>query len=228
MVQVLDFELGRLFRRVHWDDTTVIFLGDNGSPATAKTPPFTNGFKGELYQGGVSVPMIVRGPATSAGDEVHELVQVSDLFATAAQLAGADIPATIGGLDSVSFAPLLSSGYGPAQPRGFVYSEIFEPNFVPVNGAPPPGYVAQYHDRTIRNDKFKLIERITPTGATYELYQMFDPALERTPQDPALTPDPHELVDLMPSAGSWPPVVQAGFEALAGELLANYPPLPVN
>ncbi len=114
--------------------------------------------------------------------------------------------------------------------RGYTYAEIFEPNFVPVNGQPPPEFVAILHDRAIRNDKFKLIERVAPTSTTYEFYQMFDPTpgAPPVPQNPAITPDPHELVDLMPLMETWPQVVQSAFLELTTELQTTYPALPVN
>jgi arylsulfatase A-like enzyme len=229
MVQALDYELGRFLEVVDWSNTAVVVVGDNGTDAQAKNPPFVNGAKNTLYQGGVNVPLIVRGPGFVRGD-VHELVHVTDLFATVADLAGATIPPNTKHLDSVSIAPLLNPAYDTsAQPRQYVYSERFKPNFNPKNGGPPPGYLANFQDRTIRNAKYKIIEHRFFTGITYEFFELYDPTpgAPPVPQDPAIGPDPHELIDLMPFSSSWTPEQQAGFFELVNELTTNYPPLPV-
>ncbi len=109
VAQALDHHVGRLFDRVDWSDTAVIFLGDNGTPVHAQNPPFVGGGKAELKQGGVNVPFIVRAPGAPRGRDVHALIQVSDIFATVADLAQVPIPASIQNLDSVSFAPHLNS-----------------------------------------------------------------------------------------------------------------------
>jgi arylsulfatase A-like enzyme len=230
VVQAMDYHIGRLMERVDASDTAVILLGDNGSSQYAQNPPFTGGGKAELVQGGVNVPFIVRAPGAKSGVDVHELVQVSDVFATVADLVQVPIPPEIEHLDSVSFAPYLNPAYGPATPRDYLYAEIFEPNFVPVGGLPPGNFTALFHDRGIRNDMFHLIERVTPTGTSYEFYQLFDPTpgAPPAPQYPAITPDPHELIDLMLSMPSWPPIVQAGFLELVSKLQTSYPALPVN
>jgi arylsulfatase A-like enzyme len=230
MIQALDYQVGRLFDNVDWSDTAVIFLGDNGSFLHAQNPPFIGGGKGELVQGGINVPFIVRSPGGKRGAEVHELVQVSDIFATAAELAQVSVPASIENLDSVSFAPHLHPAYGPEVNREYAYAELFEPNFIPVAGQPPAGYFAQYHERAVRNDSFHLIERIWPAGTSYEFYQLVDPTpgAPAPPQDPSITPDPHQQLDLMLSQETWSPAVLAGFLDLTTALQTEYPPLSLN
>jgi hypothetical protein len=133
-------------------------------------------------------------------------------------------------IDSVSFAPLLHPAFaGSTPPRKYVFAEAFEPNFRPINGLPPAGYVASYHNRTLRNDKYKLIERSQAGGIVQqEFYRMYDdgPLAPPTPQDPSIIPDPHEQVDLMPTMGSWSPEEQAAHTELVSEL-STYPVLPV-
>jgi len=230
VVQALDYHLGRLFERVDWSDTALILLGDNGTSRFAQNQPFFGNSKGELAQGGVNVPFIVRAPGAPSGVDVHALIQVSDVFASAADLAQVPIPSTIQDLDSISFAPFLHPAYGPKQPREYVYAEIFEPNFVPVNGRPPTSYVASLHDRAIRNATFKLIEHIAPAGTTYEFFRLFDPSpgAPPPPQNPAITTAPHERDDLMDTLPTWSPVVSNAFLELTGELQTTYAPLRVN
>lgn len=80
------------------DNTIILFCGDNG-PAEAG--------KGELTEPGVRVPMIVAGPGVQRrGVAIEDLVDLSDVLPTLADLAGAATPRGIA-LDGRSFAPAL-------------------------------------------------------------------------------------------------------------------------
>jgi len=230
VVQALDHHLGRLFAGVDWSDTALILLGDNGTSRFAQNPPFFGSSKGELAQGGINVPLIVRAPGAPRGADVHALVQVSDVFATVADLARVPIPSGVRELDSLSLAPYLNASYGAPTPRAYVYAELFEPSFVPVNGAPPAGYVATLHERAVRDAKYKLIEHATPGGTDYEFFRLYDPSPNAPPppQHPALTEDPHELNDLMDSIETWDAETSEAFLELAGQLQTTYAPLPLN
>jgi arylsulfatase A-like enzyme len=230
VVQALDYHLGRLLEHVDWSDTALILVGDNGTVKYAQNAPFWGSNKGQLYQGGVHVPLIVRAPGAPSGVDVHALVQVSDVFATVADLIQVPIPATIADLDSVSIAPYLNPAYGPVVKRDYVYAELFEPNFVPVNGQPPASYVADAHERAIRNDKYKLTEHILPGSTVYGFFLMHDPnpGAPPLPQYPAVTPDPHELYNLMDSMQTWSSETTEAFLELASQLQTTYSLLPMN
>ncbi|MEM7305260.1 MAG: sulfatase-like hydrolase/transferase [Planctomycetota bacterium] len=131
MIEAMDAEIGRLINVVDFGTTTLIFVADNGSSFQTVFPPFDplHG-KNSLFEGGISVPMIVRGPdVTQPGSICDGLVNVTDVFATAADLADVDLAATLPGveLDSVSFRPYLSD---PALPslRDWIFAEHFQPN----------------------------------------------------------------------------------------------------
>lgn len=225
MMQALDAELGRLLAGIDATDTAIFVVGDNGTPFHAKGVPFTNGSKGMLYQGGINVPLIARVPGSAGGATVNELVSVSDLFTTVADLARMPVPPSVTGLDSVSLAQYVAPSYAApgAAPRDYVYSETFQPNFRPVNGAPPAEYAADNHDRAIRNDRYKLIERITAAGTQRQFFRLYTPGSGLpTPQNPATTPDPHEQRDLMPTRETWEPEVESAFLELVSELYQNH------
>src|SRR4029434_103993 len=62
MIEAMDTEIGRLLSQVDINDTTVLFIGDNGTPARVIQMPFSNARgKDTLYEGGVRVPFIVAG-----------------------------------------------------------------------------------------------------------------------------------------------------------------------
>lgn len=157
MMESLDVKLGELVAAVDAlsPKSYVFFLGDNGTPSTASIQPFTAAHaKGTPYEGGVNVPLIVRGPSVRRG-ECSALVSVTDLYATVAQLAGVSSQAE----DSISITPHFAQRLPSLRP--WVYTEIFSPN----GGSPP---FAQ-HTRAIRDARYKLIRR---TGAADEFYDL--------------------------------------------------------
>jgi|688.fasta_scaffold185907_1 arylsulfatase A-like enzyme len=96
--------------------TYIIFTSDNGGYATyanTDTSLPSNNFplraeKQHLYEGGIRVPFIVRGPGVKAGSVAHEPVVGYDLLPTLHDLAGgkAPLPADI---DGGSFRALLEN-----------------------------------------------------------------------------------------------------------------------
>lgn len=110
MLESVDSEMGRLLDSLSWDEvsnTVVIFLGDNGTPASAVQSPFTSDrAKGSLHQGGVLVPMVISGPGVTRADQRESaLVNTTDLFATIVELTGGVMDVYE---NSKSLLPLLS------------------------------------------------------------------------------------------------------------------------
>jgi len=72
-LEALDNEIGRFLAELEafdstlLDETTIIFLGDNGTPTEASVCPFrTSHSKGTLYEGGINVPLCINGPVVAA------------------------------------------------------------------------------------------------------------------------------------------------------------------
>lgn len=127
MIQALDTEMGRLFRAMdeagQLNNTVIIFMGDNGTPASVKdSAARIRGSKQGVYEGGVRVPMIVAGPGvTRKGREPH-LVAAADIYATIAQLAG--VPLTNSSINnSYSVVPLLTSNQATTG-RKYSFTEL--------------------------------------------------------------------------------------------------------
>ena len=106
--EALDTELGRLMEAMTpglADRTWVVVVGDNGTPGSVTTEPSDpHRAKGSVYEGGVRVPMVVRGPGVPAGEVSDAFVHVVDLLPTVADIAGvnvADHPGA-GPIDGVS------------------------------------------------------------------------------------------------------------------------------
>ncbi len=97
------------------DNTLVVFLSDNGGPTPSTTSgngPL-RGRKGQVWEGGVRVPMLVRWPGkVPAGSLCEAPIATIDLAAT--MLAAAGVKAE--GLDGVHLLPFLS-GASKAPPR---------------------------------------------------------------------------------------------------------------
>ncbi|MDA9361473.1 sulfatase-like hydrolase/transferase [Flavobacteriaceae bacterium] len=151
------------------ENTTIIFLGDNGShPKVIQAPFDRNKSKGSLYQGGLHVPLIISGKSVSrinARDQ--SLINSSDLFATIAEMAGVTLPSY---QDSYSFNSLLTSN-GQGQ-RAFNHSEVLNTN------PSKSGY-------TVRSLNYKLIVFDDGEEEFYDLIQ--DPYESTNLFDEALT-----------------------------------------
>jgi arylsulfatase A-like enzyme len=82
------------------------------------------GYKSDLWDGGHRVPFIVRWPAqVKPGTTSHQLVSLTDLMATCADLLGEPLPETAGE-DSVSILPaLLGTAQQPLR-EAVVYHSI--------------------------------------------------------------------------------------------------------
>ncbi|MCC6785585.1 MAG: arylsulfatase [Planctomycetes bacterium] len=119
------------------EDTLVVFCSDNGSPrfdgegmqgepdaviaryGHDPSRPW-RGRKGELYEGGHRVPLLLRWPRVVTGPAVADrLVSLTDLYRTIANLGGAK-PAPGSGEDSLDLLPLLRGANDDAHARGSI------------------------------------------------------------------------------------------------------------
>lgn len=138
MITRMDRDIGLLFEKLKalgLDDNTVVFFSsDNGPHREGGTDPDffdsngpLKGIKRDLYEGGIRVPMIVRGPGrVPAGVVSHRVWAFWDFLPTAAELAGASAPE---GIDGKSAAPAL---LGRSEPPGRdepLYWEFHERGF---------------------------------------------------------------------------------------------------
>jgi len=211
-LEALDTELGRLLESLPpavRQRTTVVFLGDNGTPEQVLTTPAkASQDKGTAYEGGIHVPLIVSGARVAEpGRQVRALVHVVDLFDTVLDLAGAPDP--VAGRDSISLMPYLADPAAPPQRRS-IFSEKFEPN-----GFDPPNEFQQAY----REERFKLVRRhytIAGPGGPHgiDVDEVYD-----------LLADPQETDDLLQPAPPAPEAAAAYAElkAALAALMASGP-----
>jgi len=134
------------------DNTYLIYMSDNGGGGGSSNRPLVGG-KGSLWEGGLRVPMIVRGPGILAGVVCDVPVVGHDLFPTFCELAGIadDVPEKI---DGGSLVPLWTSrGTGKVQrsTEGLVF------HFPHYQGRPENG-----PQSAIRLGDFKLLKFYEP------------------------------------------------------------------
>jgi len=125
MVHMLDRHVGEvisLLKELNLDrDTIIFFCGDNGGADYFRTKDRPRGFfganvhpktgvefrghKGNLYEGGLRVPMVVRWPGHIQPKRVSDFLwYFPDVLPTLAELAGAETPKDI---DGISIVPEL-------------------------------------------------------------------------------------------------------------------------
>lgn len=167
-IEAMDAEIGRLLAGMDPEvlaRTTILFLGDNGTPVGAIGTPYDRDHaKGSLYQGGVHVPLLVGGAGIgSPGRRVDALVSDVDLFATVLDLLGLPPGAQPAGGDGRSFRALLESADAP-EPRDRAFSEQTGSTRTPEKD----GW-------TMREERFKYLRFAT---GVEELYDLLDDPFE--------------------------------------------------
>ncbi|MCM2369582.1 sulfatase family protein [Aporhodopirellula aestuarii] len=116
------------------DNTLVIFSADNGCSKAAGIPQLQaqrhypsahlRGSKADIWDGGHRVPFIVRWPGqVAAGTTSDQLICLTDLFATCAELTDASVPAG-SAEDSVSFLPALKGEPIVSSRAGVIHHSI--------------------------------------------------------------------------------------------------------
>ncbi|MFN0069117.1 MAG: sulfatase [Limisphaerales bacterium] len=135
MIESVDQNVGRLLAHLDRfglrENTLVVFASDNGgsggyrsSEPEARRNGITDnaplrGGQGQLYEGGLRAPLLVRWPGVvSAGRAVETPVTITDLFPTLLEAAGA-APPPDQPLDGLSLLPLLR-GETDTLPREFL------------------------------------------------------------------------------------------------------------
>lgn len=147
MVEAIDRSVGRVLAALEecglTDRTYVIFTSDNGGLVTREGPhtpattcrPLRLG-KGYVYEGGIRVPFIVRGPGVARGAVSDELAISDDVFPTVLDLIGIapDSVPSAGPRDGLSLAAELRAPQTTRLPRDTLYFHY--PHFSNQGGRP--------------------------------------------------------------------------------------------
>jgi len=118
MINHLDAQVGDIMNKLEEldiaDNTIVIFTSDNGPHREGGADPkyfdsngIYKGYKRDLYEGGVHVPMIARWPdKIKAGSKTNHISAFWDIMPTFAEILGKNLDDTI---DGISFLPTLTN-----------------------------------------------------------------------------------------------------------------------
>jgi arylsulfatase A-like enzyme len=189
MIECVDYHIDWLLSQLEsigaLENTTVIFIGDNGTEDSAASPilgPFSSSpnpsYKGEVYEGGIRVPFIIAdgyhlqhgtvAPSSSGVGYISNpdrreeaMVHTVDIFATVAGIAGVASTAEY----SVSMVPHLGTG-----------SFFFPPFLYERQSMYTERCTSSMYQAAIRNNQYKLIYRYDYTTSTLvqELYAVSD------------------------------------------------------
>ena len=112
-------------------DTLIIFMGDNGTPTQVTIDEGTfqsSHAKGSTFQGGVRVPLIMAGGSNvniANNTEITDLIDITDLFSTFIDIAGAQVPNNIT-IDGRSILGYINAGATAPAPREYQFSESID------------------------------------------------------------------------------------------------------
>lgn len=159
-LEALDTELGRLFSSLSPEvraNTTIIFIGDNGTPQEVIQAPYTSETsKASVYEGGIWAPMIVSGKNVGnirQGSRESAIINGTDVFATILDISGSGINKVN---DSFSFKGYLNE-MGKQSARDFLFTE-----WNPSKGPRPDMWA-------VRDTRYKIIGLSDGTREFYDL-----------------------------------------------------------
>ena len=211
MIDHLDQSVGRVTAKLDQlgiaDDTIVVFLSDNGGLTRVWRNDPLRGGKGQLYEGGVRVPMIVRWPRQiDAGTLCKTPVHVVDLFPTFMEIAAGTVQADQI-LDGVSLLPLLRQS--ERLPREAIYSH--HPEYVVAFAKTPCSmirkgdyklihYFGDYLDPAGCDPKVRTLSGRFVLGAKTELFHLAEDLSEQHDLSKEM---PEKVAELMSDLKAW-------------------------
>ena len=135
MVDILDRQVGDITKKIEdlglTEKTLIVFTSDNGPHREGGADPEyfdsngpLKGFKRDLYEGGIRVPMIARWKGT-IGEETRSdhISAMWDIFSTFAEIAKAPLPEET---DGISMLPTLLGKKEEQKKHEYLYWEFHE------------------------------------------------------------------------------------------------------
>lgn len=164
MINLLDDQVGEIMAKVRdlglEKNTLIIFTSDNGPHFEGGADPdyfdsngIYRGYKRDLYEGGIRVPLIAKWEGTIMGGSSSEHISAFwDILPTLAELVEAEV---IGTIDGISLLPTLL-GDGTQKKHDHLYWEFHEKG----------------GRQAIRKDNWKLVRYNVSKDGSYELYNL--------------------------------------------------------
>ena len=185
----MDRDMGRLFdklKELGIDDNTVVFFTSDNGPEFEKNDKFFNsngalrGGKRDLYEGGIRVPMIVRGPGIVKVGESNLISAFWDFLPTACELAG--VVPTHNDINGISFLSELKGKSKKQEKHEYLYWEFNE---------------RQGPIQAVRQGPWKLVWKLEGKP---ELYNLNDDISETHNLAETMPEKLEELVAILPNA----------------------------
>jgi arylsulfatase A-like enzyme len=158
MIKSVDDGVGKIMKALEdlgiANNTIIIITSDHGGLASrgnkrelaTSNKPLRAG-KGNLYEGGVRVPYIIKWPGViKGGTETNSIIQGVDNFATLVDIAGGKMPSSQIN-DGKSFYDVIKNG------KSYTDRTIFW-----HNGSPRPTSTADIYSSAIRKGDYKLVD----------------------------------------------------------------------
>lgn len=135
MINLLDDQVGEIVAKIEelglTDNTIIVFTSDNGPHKEGGADPNyfdsngpLRGFKRDLYEGGIRVPMIVKWPGhIAANTRTDHISAFWDVFPTFSDIVGIETPSD---LDGISFLPTLVNSDVKQIDHDYLYWEFYE------------------------------------------------------------------------------------------------------
>ena len=167
MIDYLDMQVGEIVAKLKelgiYENTLIVFTSDNGPHSEGGADPdyFNSngplkGYKRDLYEGGIRVPMIaVWDGKIAAGRETDHPSAFWDVYPTFTEITGAKTPDNI---DGISFLPTLLGNDEEQKKHEYLYWEFHE-----LGGR-----------KALRKGDWKLVQYnvFDPEKTTTELYNL--------------------------------------------------------
>ena len=193
------------------ENTMVIFLNDNGGGGStdqyashsrnwADNQPF-RGYKFDVFEGGVRVPMIMRWPARlKAGSVYEELVSSADIYRTVVSAANLEMPDET--FDSVDLLPYLTEDK-TGSPHDWLCWQ--NRSRIPEEAGGLTSPKSRIHNSAIRKDDWKLIRLDEDIDTTNDLpaWQLYDLASDVGEQTDVATKHPEVVRELARLFDAW-------------------------
>ncbi len=183
----MDHNVGRIMETLNRlklaGDTVVIFTSDNGGTQQYTAP--LKGSKGQLYEGGIRVPLVIASPRFANPGTSSAMPAASiDLYPTLLDLARLKPPAGQV-LDGVSLVPLLKGQIAPKRDRLFWHFPCY------VGRAGPSS--------AMREGNYKIIESFENPGSP----ELYDLSTDPNEQQNLATTNPDKAAAMYKALKDW-------------------------
>ena len=165
MINLLDDQVGEIVKKIKdlglEKNTIIIFTSDNGPHKEGGADPdyfnsngIYKGYKRDLYEGGIRVPMIAKWKnKIPEGSKTDHISAFWDVFPTFSEIIG---KTNIKNIDGISFLPTLLGESSKQKVHDYLYWEFHE-----LNGR-----------QALRKNNWKLIRYNVNKGGSYQLYNL--------------------------------------------------------